>query len=53
MISARGHPVTIDGIYGPETTAAVQVFQAQKKLAQDRFVSDRIWEALVSGRQPG
>jgi peptidoglycan hydrolase-like protein with peptidoglycan-binding domain len=47
LLHQRGHPVTIDGIYGPKTTAAVKAFQAEKKLAQDGEVGANTWAQLA------
>jgi peptidoglycan hydrolase-like protein with peptidoglycan-binding domain len=57
LLHQRGHPVTIDGIFGPKTSAAVKAFQADKKLAQDGEVGARTWAqrapALTVYRQIG
>jgi len=47
LLHMRGHPVAIDGICGPKTTAAVQAFQAEKKLAQDGEVGPLTWAQLA------
>jgi len=41
-------PVTIDGIYGPETQAAVIAFQQEYGLTPDGIIGPRTWEKLSS-----
>ncbi|HYJ75779.1 MAG TPA: peptidoglycan-binding protein [Kineosporiaceae bacterium] len=47
LLRARGHSVTVDGIFGPATEAAVRAFQQEKHLAVDGVVGPITWAALV------
>jgi peptidoglycan hydrolase-like protein with peptidoglycan-binding domain len=49
LLRGRGHNLTVDGIFGPSTDAAVRSFQQQKGLAVDGIVGPVTWQALVSG----
>jgi peptidoglycan hydrolase-like protein with peptidoglycan-binding domain len=46
-LRARGHIVTVDGDFGPQTDAAVRAYQKEKKLAVDGIVGSQTWQALV------
>jgi peptidoglycan hydrolase-like protein with peptidoglycan-binding domain len=47
LLRARGHNLTVDGIFGPKTDAAVRGFQQQKSLAVDGIVGPNTWSALI------
>jgi peptidoglycan hydrolase-like protein with peptidoglycan-binding domain len=47
LLRARGHSVTVDGIFGPNTEAAVRAFQKSKGLAVDGIVGPNTWSALI------
>jgi len=47
LLRARGHNLNVDGIFGPQTGAAVRAFQQQKGLAVDGVVGPVTWAALV------
>jgi len=47
LLRARGHRVTVDGVFGPNTETAVKALQASKRLADDGIVGPTTWAALV------
>ncbi len=47
LLRARGHNLTVDGIFGPNTDAAVRAFQQQKGLAVDGIVGPNTWSTLI------
>ena len=53
LLRARNHPVAIDGIFGPNTEAAVKAFQQSKGLAADGIVGPLTWPKLIVQVQKG
>jgi peptidoglycan hydrolase-like protein with peptidoglycan-binding domain len=53
LLRARGHTVTVDGIFGPRTDAAVRAFQQERSLAVDGIVGPHTWRALIVQVQKG
>jgi peptidoglycan hydrolase-like protein with peptidoglycan-binding domain len=47
LLRARGHTVTADGIFGPNTESAVRAFQQEKNLSIDGIVGPNTWSALI------
>jgi peptidoglycan hydrolase-like protein with peptidoglycan-binding domain len=47
LLRARGHAVTVDGIFGPKTESAVRAFQQEKNLSVDGIVGPNTWSALI------
>ena len=47
LLRARGHSVVVDGLFGPQTEAAVKAFQASQGLAANGIVGGVTWAALV------
>ena len=53
LLRARGHSITVDGIFGPRTDAAVRAFQQSRGLAVDGIVGPNTWTALIIQVQQG
>jgi peptidoglycan hydrolase-like protein with peptidoglycan-binding domain len=49
LVTALGSPVTIDGIFGPNTEAAVKAQQRAFGLAQTGVVDNNTWTKLIEG----
>ncbi|BBH69516.1 hypothetical protein ACTI_62010 [Actinoplanes sp. OR16] len=47
LLRARGQTITVDGIFGPKTDAAVRAFQKSRKLTVDGVVGPNTWSALI------
>src|SRR5437667_60702 len=47
LLRARGQSVAVDGVFGPNTAAAVKAFQTSHGLTADGIVGLVTWAALV------
>ncbi len=47
LLQARGHSVVVDGVFGPNTGAAVKAFQASHGLTPNGIVGPITWTTLV------
>ena len=47
LLRARGHSVSVDGIFGPLTVGAVRAFQNAKGLGVDGVVGPHSWGVLI------
>jgi peptidoglycan hydrolase-like protein with peptidoglycan-binding domain len=47
LLRERNYPVAVDGIFGPNTEAAVKAFQQSKGLAADGIVGPQTWPKLI------
>ncbi|MEV6409854.1 peptidoglycan-binding protein [Streptomyces bobili] len=48
LLTAHGHPVAADGVFGQETTEAVAACQTDRHLVADGIVGPDTWSALVN-----
>jgi peptidoglycan hydrolase-like protein with peptidoglycan-binding domain len=53
LLGARGHSVAVDGIFGPQTEAAVRTLQKALQITVDGIVGPVTWQALISGMRAG
>ncbi|MEV4283526.1 peptidoglycan-binding domain-containing protein [Actinoplanes xinjiangensis] len=53
LLLAHGHTVTVDGVFGSETGAAVRAVQRAKSLPDDGVVDADTWRALLVPVRPG
>lgn len=49
LVTALGNPITIDGIFGPNTEAAVKAQQHDFGLPTTGVVDDNTWIKLIGG----
>ncbi|CAB5220379.1 N-acetylmuramoyl-L-alanine amidase domain [uncultured Caudovirales phage] len=47
-LNAKGYTLTVDGVFGPQTDAAVRKFQQDRQLTADGIIGPQTWSALVS-----
>lgn len=47
LLRARGHSIAVDGVFGPQTEAAVKAFQTSKGLTANGIVDANTWKALI------
>jgi peptidoglycan hydrolase-like protein with peptidoglycan-binding domain len=47
LLRAHGHNLTVDGIFGPATEAAVKAFQTSKGMTADGIMSAQTWSTLI------
>jgi peptidoglycan hydrolase-like protein with peptidoglycan-binding domain len=47
LLRAHGHNLTVDGMFGPATEAAVKVFQTSNGMTADGITSAQTWSSLI------
>ena len=47
LLTAHGHNLNVDGIFGPITQSKVEDFQTQNNLTEDGFVGPETWKVLI------
>ena len=47
LLRAHGHNLTVDGMFGPATEAAVKAFQTSKGMTADGILSAHTWSTLI------
>ncbi|NGO45918.1 peptidoglycan-binding domain-containing protein [Streptomyces ureilyticus] len=53
LLTAHGHTLDADGIFGPDTRSAVTQFQRSKSLAADGVIGPDTWSKLIKTVQYG
>jgi peptidoglycan hydrolase-like protein with peptidoglycan-binding domain len=53
LVNGRGHPVTVDGIFGATTVTAIKALQTADGLPVTGIVDDDTWRTLVLPRSLG
>ncbi|WP_189279378.1 peptidoglycan-binding domain-containing protein [Streptomyces atratus] len=53
LLNSRGQSLTVDGAFGPTTTAKVKAFQKSQHLAADGIVGAGTWSKLVTTLRSG
>jgi peptidoglycan hydrolase-like protein with peptidoglycan-binding domain len=47
LLRAHGHNLTVDGMFGPATEAAVKAFETSKGMTADGIMNPQTWSALI------
>ena len=47
LLRARGHNLTVDGMFGPATEAVVKALQTSKGMTADGIMSAQTWSTLI------